>query len=92
MTQLDVLYRYGAQPTERAVLALAKVRDVYGVRRMAFDEAAQTVRVEYDASRLNGAVIHQLLRRAGLDIVETVAMIPEPEDVAPPVPIQPSVA
>jgi hypothetical protein len=92
MTQLDVLYRYGAQPTERAVLALAKVRDVYGVRRMEFNEAARTVRVEYDASRLTGAVIYQLLRRAGLDIVETVAMIPEPEDIAPPMPVQPSVA
>jgi hypothetical protein len=92
MTQLDVLYRYGARPAERAVLALAKVRDVYGVRRMEFDEAARTVRVEYDASRLTGAVIYQLLRRAGLDIVETVAMIAKPEDVAPPAPIQPSVA
>jgi len=92
MTQLDVIYRYGAPPSERAVLALSKVRDVYGVRRMAFDEAAKTVRVEYDASRLTGAVIHQLLRRAGLDIVETVSMIPKPEDTAPPAPLQPSVA
>ena len=91
MTQLDVLYRYGVPPTERAVLALSKVRDVYGVRRMAFDEGAKTVRVEYDASRLTEPVIHQLLRRAGLDIVETVAMIAEPEDVAPPAPVQPSV-
>jgi hypothetical protein len=91
MTQLDVLYRYGAVPTEQAVLALSKVRDVYGVRRMEFNEATRTVRVEYDASRLTGAVIHQLLRRAGLDIVETVSMIPKPEDIAPPVQIQPSV-
>jgi hypothetical protein len=87
MTQLDVLYRYGATPTERAVLALSKVRDVYGVRRMAFDEAAKTVRVEYDASRLTGAVIHQLLRRAGLDIVETVSMTAEPEVAAAPAPV-----
>ncbi len=92
MTQLDVLYRYGSAPNERVMLALSKVRDVYGVRRMAFDEAAKIVRVEYDASRLTGAVIHQLLRRAGLDIVETVSMIPVPEDIAPPVPVQPSVA
>jgi hypothetical protein len=92
MTQLDVIYRYGAVPSERAVLALAKVRDVYGVRRMEFDEAAKTVRVEYDASRLTGAVIHQLLRRAGLDIVETVAMIAKPEDTVAPAPVQPSVA
>jgi hypothetical protein len=92
MTQLDVLYRYGAQPTEQALLALSKARDVYGVRRMTFDEAAKTVRVEYDASRLTGAVIHQLLRRAGLDIVETVSMIAHPEDTAPPAPLEASVA
>jgi hypothetical protein len=92
MTQLDVLYRYGTPPTERAVLALSKARDVYGVRRMEFNEGAKTVRVEYDASRLTEAVISQLLRRAGLDIVETVSMIPDPEDVAAPVPVQPSVA
>jgi hypothetical protein len=92
MTQLDVLYRYSAAPTERAVLALSKVRDVYGVRRMNFDEAAKIVRVEYDASRLTEPVINQLLRRAGLDIVETVSMIPKVEDAAPPAPVQASVA
>lgn len=85
MTQLDVLYRYGAPPTEAASFALAKVREVYGVRRMAVNEAEKTVRVEYDASRLNEPVIHQLLRRAGLDIVETVPMFttpaPEPATV-----------
>ena len=92
MTQLDVLYRYGAPPTEQAILALSKVRDVYGVRHLALDEAARTVRVEYDASRLTGPVIHQLLRRAGLDIVETVSLISKPEDTAPPLPVQTSVA
>jgi hypothetical protein len=59
---------------------------------MQFDEAAKTVRVEYDASRLTGPVIYQLLRRAGLDIVETVPMIAKVEDVPPPAPVQPSVA
>jgi hypothetical protein len=92
MTQLDVIYRYGTVPTERAVLAISKVRDVYGVRRLDFDETGKTVRVEYDASRLTGPVIHQLLRRAGLDIVESVSLIPQPEDIAPPAPVQPSVA
>jgi len=37
--------------------------------------------VEYDASRLTGALIHQLLRRAGLDIVETVGSA-RPEEIA----------
>jgi len=81
MTQLDVLYRYGAPPTEAATLAMGKVREVYGVRRLVLDEAGKTVRVEYDASRLNQSVIHQLLRRAGLDIVEAVPMftLPTPD-------------
>ena len=91
MTQLDVLYRYGVPPREQAMLALAKVRDVYGIRGLRLDEREKTVRVEYDASRLSGAVVHQLLRRAGLDIVETVSLIPHPEDTAPPAPVEPSV-
>lgn len=86
MTQLDVVYRYGVPPSESAVLAMAKVREVYGVRRMDFDEANKTVLVEYDASRLTEPVIHELLRRAGLDIVETVPMFitppPPPEPIA----------
>jgi hypothetical protein len=84
MTQLDVTYRYGVPPTELAALAMAKVREVYGVRHLELDEAKKTVRVEYDASRLTESVIHQLLRRAGLDIVETVPMFtlpPPPEPV-----------
>ena len=45
MTQLDVMYRYGAAPGERSMVALAKVRDVYGVRKMEFDQRAKTVSV-----------------------------------------------
>jgi hypothetical protein len=75
MTQLDVLYRYDAAPSQSALLALSKVRDVYGVRRVELREADKTVRVEYDASRLTGSVIYELLRRAGLDLVETVPLI-----------------
>jgi hypothetical protein len=83
MTQLDVLYRYGVPPTEASVLAMAKIREVYGVRHMALDEAKKTVRIEYDASRLTEPVIYELLRRAGLDIVETMPMF------APPLPPEP---
>ncbi len=92
MTQLDVLFRYGNPPSEHAIPALAKVRDVYGIRRMQIDESARTLRVEYDASRLSHAVVYQLLRRAGLDITETISLIPMPDDIAPPEPVQPSVA
>ena len=39
MTQLDVVYRYGVPPTEAAMLAMSKVRDVYGVRALVLSEA-----------------------------------------------------
>jgi hypothetical protein len=83
MTQLDVLYRYGVPPTEAATLAISKVREIYGVRKLTFDEIERTIRVEYDATRLTESVIHQLLRRAGLDIVETLPMFTPPEPPPP---------
>jgi copper chaperone CopZ len=48
--------------------ALGCVREVYGVRKISFDEAKQTVKVEYDISRLAEDDIAGLLRGAGLDI------------------------
>ena len=80
MTQVDVVYRYGAVPTEAAALGIARLREVYGVRGLAFDEAAKTVRIEYDSTRLSEPVVHQLLRRAGLDVTERVIgwVIPPP--------------
>jgi hypothetical protein len=78
MTQLDVLYRYGVPPTEAATLAIANLREVYGVRKLGFNETEKTVRVEYDATRLTEPVIQQLLRRAGLDVVETLPMFTPP--------------
>ena len=81
MTQLDVLFRYGVPPSEAAVMAIARLREVYGIRRVSLDEAARTVRVEFDATRLTDVIVQQLLRRAGLDIVEEVPLVtlPVPE-------------
>ncbi len=86
MTQLDVVYRYGAQPSEDATLAIARVREVYGVRKITFDEAEKTIRVEYDATRLAEPNIQQLLRRAGLDIVESLRQFSDPPPPPPPAP------
>lgn len=83
MTQLDVMYRYGAAPTEAAMMALGRVREVYGIRRMEVNEAERTVRVEYDATRLTEPIVHQLLRRTGLDVVERVSLIPPQPEPAP---------
>lgn len=87
MTQLDVLYRYDAPPGEHAMMALARIREVYGIRGLAFDESARTVRVEYDATRLTEPIVHGLLRRSGLDIVERVSLIPpQPQPEPTPAP------
>jgi hypothetical protein len=74
MTYLDVVYRYVNQPTEREMRAIDAVREVYGVLMIQFDEKAKTVRVRYDASRLNEDMIAGLLRRTGLDLGEKLVL------------------
>jgi copper chaperone CopZ len=76
MTTVDVLFRYEQHPTEAAMYALNDLSEVYGIRSIRLSEESQTVRVEYDATRLNKATVHQLLRRTGIDIVEEISLIP----------------
>jgi len=78
MTNVDILFRYDAQPTEAQALALANARDVYGIRRISFDRSAHTLLVEYDATRLNAAMVTQLVRRAGIQLAEELPLIPPP--------------
>jgi len=75
MTAVEVLFRYGMPPGEKEMGALGQVSDVYGIRRVRFNEPERTIRVEYDATRLNDAVVEGLLRRAGFDIRERMALI-----------------
>ncbi len=70
MTSLEVAYRYGAPPGEREMRAINGIREIYGLRRVQWDEKKRTIRIEYDASRLNEDTIASLLRRAGLDLQE----------------------
>jgi hypothetical protein len=84
MTQVEILFRYVTQPTERVALALAGIKDVYGIRRLSFDRVLRTLRVEYDATRLNAATVTQLVRQAGLDLEEELPLAlpsPAPEPV-----------
>jgi copper chaperone CopZ len=76
MTQLDVLFRYAEHPTERGMFALSGLSEVYGIRSVRVDSTAKTIRVEFDATRLTRVVVAQLLRRAGIDIVEEISLIP----------------
>ncbi len=74
MTLINVTFRYGAQPTEPQTGAMAHVRDVYGIWRMTLDGKERTLRVEYDASRLSERMIAGLLRNAGIDLLERLAL------------------
>jgi hypothetical protein len=78
MTTVEILFRYATPPGEAVTFALANTRDVYGIRKLSFDREAKTLRVEYDATRLNAAMVTQLVRRAGLDIAEELPLIPPP--------------
>jgi hypothetical protein len=70
MTSVEVIFRYAEQPSDSVTVALAKTREVYGIRCLSFDRTAHTLRIEYDATRLNAAAVRRLIFQAGLDIGE----------------------
>ena len=74
MTSVDVCFNYGMPPTETTMKALDYVREVYGVRGIRFNEAARSIRIEYDATRLNEDTVAALLRRAGLELLGKIAL------------------
>ncbi len=78
MTTVEILLRYATPPTESVAAALSNTREVYGIRRLSFDRAARTLRVEYDATRLNAATVIQLVRQSGLQVVEEVPLAAPP--------------
>lgn len=80
MTTVDILFRYAASPSESVAFALANAREVYGIRRLTFNQKEKTLLVEYDATRLDAAAVTKLVRQAGLDTVEEISLIPpQPE-------------
>ena len=85
MTTVEILLRYATPPTESVAAALAGTREVYGIRKLSIDQAAHTLRVEYDATRLAAAEVVQLVRKSGLQIIEEVpfAVIPPATEPAP---------
>jgi hypothetical protein len=86
MTQLDVLFRYTTPPNDQVAMALARTRNVYGIRQLVMDTAARTVRVEFDATRLNAAAVGKLLQAAGLELAEELPLIPPPPPEPEPAP------
>ena len=75
MTAVEVLFRYGTRPNESTMSAFGQLNDVYGIRRLRLQEPERTIRVEYDATRLTEAKVEGLLRAAGFDITEKLALV-----------------
>ena len=75
MTLLDVVFKYGTPPGEREMAALNNAWEVYGVRKIKFDEKEHTIRVEYDATRLSEGEIAAILGRAGIDLRGRVQLV-----------------
>jgi hypothetical protein len=76
MTSVEILFRYATPLTETVAQALARTREVYGICRLDIDRAAHTLRVEYDATRLDAATVAKLIRQAGLEIDGELPLIP----------------
>ena len=74
MTYLDLAYRYRATPTESTMRAVDAVREVYGIQRIQLNDKDRVVSVRFDASRLNHESVLSLLRRAGVDVEERLAL------------------
>jgi len=75
MTSVDVVFKYLYPPTESMMRAMDDVREVYGIRRIRFNEAERTIRVEYDATRMNQDTVSALLRRTGLELGEKLQLV-----------------
>ena len=74
MTYLDVAFNYETQPGESELRAIDSMREVYGIRRVLFNEKDRTVRVEFDASRMKQDAVAKLLRQAGISVREPMAL------------------
>ncbi|MGC1463380.1 MAG: hypothetical protein WA802_14345 [Terracidiphilus sp.] len=84
MTTVEILYRYTTPPTESMTFALAGTRDVYGIRRISIDTDNRTLRIEFDATRLNAATVTKLIRTTGLEIAEELPLIAPPQPAPAP--------
>ena len=74
MTSVEVMFRYGMAPGETEMAAMGQFNDVYGIRRVRMNEKEKNILIEYDATRLNETAVEKLLRSAGIDVREKLAL------------------
>lgn len=75
MTYLDIMFHYSSIPGERELRAIDGMREVYGIQRVRFNEKDRIVQVQFDASRMKKDAVAKLLRQAGVDVGEPVALV-----------------
>ena len=74
MTYLEAAFRYQNTPGEDELRAIDSMREVYGIQRIQFDEKERVVRVLFDASRMKAEAVARMLRQAGIDLREQLAL------------------
>lgn len=74
MTAMDVHYRFEGPLDANQIEALARVSDVYGIRKLRIDEDASTLAIEYDATRLTEPRVAALVRACGVPLVTAAAV------------------
>ena len=74
MTYLEAAFRYQTTPGEKELRAIDSMRDVYGIQRIQFNEQEHTVRVLFDATRLKADAVAKLLREAGINVQDQLAL------------------
>ncbi|MFQ5694757.1 MAG: hypothetical protein ACE5HB_02085 [Terriglobia bacterium] len=72
MTFLEVSYRFAGPLSAAQMKRMAELTGHYGLRRIRLDEAGQTARIEFDASRLKESEAVHWVRRAGIPLTEKV--------------------
>jgi hypothetical protein len=81
MVSVEAVFHYAGVPSEIEMLAISKVREIYGIRHVEFDENEHSVLLEYDATRLSISDLSRLLRNAGI-VLQEAAVAPKKEAVA----------
>jgi len=73
MTLVEITYELQAPLGEEQLRALGGFANTYGRRRFRVDHAKRRLTFEYDASRLKGTEVEQVLRQARIAVVKVVS-------------------
>ena len=68
MTAMDVTYRYTGGLNPDQIRALARLSDVYGIRKLEVDEERAAIAIEYDATRMDEPRVQGLVRACAVNI------------------------